>query len=176
MGRRAGCDSDQGQDLHSRRSHLRAGASTIPKTYFVRLHDERSAQSRLEDILGSETRNCHRKARPDRNRAHGQEPETDARRESQRPAGHGTIGVLPPIAFGRLKDRRGNQDRRARETHGVRHRAARCALEASELQSRCARSHLPAHDQRAPADRAAFPFRGRRRSGAHRRPKRARPE
>src|SRR5471032_1936946 len=25
------------------------------KTYFVRLHDERSAQSRLEDILGSET-------------------------------------------------------------------------------------------------------------------------
>src|SRR3974390_1303410 len=28
-----------------------------PKTYFVRLHDDRSAQSRLEDILGSETRN-----------------------------------------------------------------------------------------------------------------------
>ena len=27
------------------------------KTYFVRLHDERSAQSRLEDILGSEIRN-----------------------------------------------------------------------------------------------------------------------
>src|SRR6201982_1099155 len=29
-----------------------------PKTYFVRLHDERSAQSRLENILGSETRNA----------------------------------------------------------------------------------------------------------------------
>src|SRR4029434_4093987 len=29
-----------------------------PKTFFVRLHDERSAQSRLEDILGSETRNA----------------------------------------------------------------------------------------------------------------------
>ena len=29
-----------------------------PKTYFVRLHDERSAQSRLDDILGSETRNA----------------------------------------------------------------------------------------------------------------------
>jgi membrane protease subunit HflC len=28
-----------------------------PKTYFVRLHDERSALSRLDDILGSETRN-----------------------------------------------------------------------------------------------------------------------
>src|SRR6202007_126947 len=29
-----------------------------PKAYFVRLHDERSAQSRLDDILGSETRNA----------------------------------------------------------------------------------------------------------------------
>src|SRR5215212_11314538 len=29
-----------------------------PMTYFVRLRDERSAQSRLEDILGSETRNA----------------------------------------------------------------------------------------------------------------------
>jgi membrane protease subunit HflC len=29
-----------------------------PTTYFVRLRDERSAQSRLEDILGSETRNA----------------------------------------------------------------------------------------------------------------------
>lgn len=28
-----------------------------PKTYFIRLRDERSAQSRLSDILGSETRN-----------------------------------------------------------------------------------------------------------------------
>ena len=28
------------------------------KTFFVRLRDERSAQSRLEDILGSETRNA----------------------------------------------------------------------------------------------------------------------
>src|SRR5204863_4310267 len=29
-----------------------------PKTYFLRLRDERSAQSRLDDILGSETRNA----------------------------------------------------------------------------------------------------------------------
>jgi Membrane protease subunits, stomatin/prohibitin homologs len=29
-----------------------------PTTYFVRLRDERSAQSRLEDILGRETRNA----------------------------------------------------------------------------------------------------------------------
>jgi membrane protease subunit HflC len=75
-----------------------------PKTYFVRLKDERSAQSRLEDILGSETRNAIAKhdlieiVRTDKNR----KPMTD---ESLKPGpvGIGTIGVLPPIQFGRLK-------------------------------------------------------------------------
>jgi membrane protease subunit HflC len=75
-----------------------------PKTYFVRLHDERSAQSRLEDILGSETRNSIAKhdlieiVRTDKSR----QPLHD---ETLRggPTGTGTIGVLPPIQFGRLK-------------------------------------------------------------------------
>jgi membrane protease subunit HflC len=75
-----------------------------PKTYFVRLKDERSAQSRLEDILGSETRNAIAKhdlieiVRTDKNR----KPMTD---ESLKPGpvGIGTIGVLPAISFGRLK-------------------------------------------------------------------------
>lgn len=75
-----------------------------PKTYFVRLKDERSAQSRLEDILGSETRNAIAKhdlieiVRTDKNR----KPMVD---ESLKPGavGIGTIGVLPPISFGRLK-------------------------------------------------------------------------
>lgn len=75
-----------------------------PKTYFVRLHDERSAQSRLEDILGSETRNAIAKhdlieiVRTDKER----KPVHD---ESLKAAAGsiGTIGVLPPIAFGRLK-------------------------------------------------------------------------
>jgi membrane protease subunit HflC len=31
---------------------------TDPLQYFLRLRDERSAQSRLDDILGSETRNA----------------------------------------------------------------------------------------------------------------------
>src|ERR1700674_3552603 len=74
-----------------------------PKIYFVRLHDERSAQSRLEDILGSETRNAIAKhdlieiVRTDKER----KPMHD---ESLKPGpvGIGTIGVLPPIAFGRL--------------------------------------------------------------------------
>src|SRR4249919_2413668 len=75
-----------------------------PKTYFVRLHDERSAQSRLEDILGSETRNAIAKhdlieiVRTDKDR----KPMHDESLKTG-PIGMGTIGVLPPIAFGRLK-------------------------------------------------------------------------
>src|SRR5690242_2071411 len=34
-----------------------------PLQYFLRLHDERSAQSRLDDVLGSETRNAVANAR-----------------------------------------------------------------------------------------------------------------
>ena len=75
-----------------------------PMVYFVRLRDERSAQSRLEDILGSETRNAIAKhdlieiVRTDKER----KPMHD---ESLKvgPVGIGTIGVLPPIAYGRLK-------------------------------------------------------------------------
>src|SRR5258707_6456649 len=74
-----------------------------PKTYFVRLHDERSAQSRLEDILGSETRNSIAKhdlieiVRTDKDR----KPMHDETLKVG-PVGMGTIGVLPPIAYGRL--------------------------------------------------------------------------
>jgi membrane protease subunit HflC len=70
-----------------------------PKTYFVRLHDERSAQSRLEDILGSETRNSIAKhdlieiVRTDKNR----QPVRDETLK-----GTSNIGLLPPIQFGRL--------------------------------------------------------------------------
>src|SRR5438045_4471458 len=75
-----------------------------PKTYFVRLHDERSAQSRLEDILGSETRNSIAKhdlieiVRTDQDR----KPMHDESLKTG-PLGLGPIGVLQPIAFGRLK-------------------------------------------------------------------------
>jgi modulator of FtsH protease HflC len=75
-----------------------------PKTYFVRLHDERSAQSRLEDILGSETRNSIAKhdlieiVRSDKNR----QPLHDESLKGG-PGGTGTIGVLPPIEMGRQK-------------------------------------------------------------------------
>jgi membrane protease subunit HflC len=73
-----------------------------PKTYFVRLRDERSAQSRLEDILGSETRNSIAKhnlieiIRTDKNR----QPLHD---ETIKGGQTGTLGILPPIQYGRLK-------------------------------------------------------------------------
>jgi membrane protease subunit HflC len=73
-----------------------------PKTYFVRLHDERSAQSRLEDILGSETRNSIAKhdlieiVRTDKNR----QPLRD---ETLKGGATGVIGILPQIQFGRQK-------------------------------------------------------------------------
>src|SRR5690606_23203101 len=41
---------------------------TDPLQYFLRLHDERSAQSRLDDILGSETRNAVAKHRSEERR------------------------------------------------------------------------------------------------------------
>jgi len=75
-----------------------------PKTYFVRLHDERSAQSRLDDILGSGTRNAVAKhdlieiVRSDKAR----KPLRDENIKAA--AGYvGALGVLPPIAFGRAK-------------------------------------------------------------------------
>lgn len=70
-----------------------------PKTYFEKLRDERSALSRLDDIIGSETRNviaAHdliEVVRTDKNR----QPVRD---ESL--AGDDTrVGMLPPIQYGR---------------------------------------------------------------------------
>jgi membrane protease subunit HflC len=70
-----------------------------PLKYFQSLRDERSALSRLDDILGSETRNVVARhdlielVRSDKTRV----PEKDAVLAE---AGS-TVGVLPPIRFGR---------------------------------------------------------------------------
>ncbi len=69
-----------------------------PLRYFQSLRDERSALSRLDDIIGSETRNVVARhdlielVRSDKERV----PEKDAL-----VAEGGTVGVLPPIRFGR---------------------------------------------------------------------------
>lgn len=75
---------------------------TKPLEYFRRLRDERSAQSRLDDILGSETRNAVAKhdliemIRTTKNR----KPERDETL-AQAAEGSGNIGVLPEIQKGR---------------------------------------------------------------------------
>jgi len=72
-----------------------------PLKYFVKLRDERSAQSRLDDILGSETRNAIAKhdlievIRTTKDR----QPQVDETLEAG--AGNGSIGVLHPIRKGR---------------------------------------------------------------------------
>ena len=74
-----------------------------PLQFFLRLRDEASAQSRLEDILGSETRNAIAKhdlieiVRTDKAR----EPLRDDSLKSG-PTGSGSLGTMPPIKFGRV--------------------------------------------------------------------------
>lgn len=73
---------------------------TEPLQYFLRLRDERSAQSRLDDILGSETRNAVAKhelieiVRSTKDR----EPKRDASLSKEDLA---TLGSLVPISKGR---------------------------------------------------------------------------
>ena len=69
------------------------------------MREERSAQSRLDDILGSETRNAvAKKVIKLKSFAPSidLEPLKDENLKSA-PDGLGTIGVLPPIQFGRKK-------------------------------------------------------------------------
>ena len=76
---------------------------TNPLEYFRRLRDERSALSRLEDILGSETRNAVAKhdlieiVRTDKQRV----PLVDETLAEMKEGASGTIGVLTPIRKGR---------------------------------------------------------------------------
>jgi len=74
---------------------------TDPMRYYLRLRDERSAQSRLEDILGSETRTAIARhelievVRTDKARKPMQDETLVVA------AGEGTLGVLRPIQVGR---------------------------------------------------------------------------
>lgn len=76
-----------------------------PLQYFLRIRDERSAQSRLEDILGSEIRNVIAKhelidiVRSDKNRTPLQDETLKG--ATLENGVLGSIGVLPPINFGR---------------------------------------------------------------------------
>jgi modulator of FtsH protease HflC len=75
-----------------------------PKTYFEKLRDERSALSRLDDIIGSETRNVI--AAHDLIEVIRSEKDRKPSRDEALAAANSNLGVLPPIQFGRgtLKD------------------------------------------------------------------------
>ena len=76
---------------------------TEPLRYYLRLRDERSAQSRLEDILGSETRTAIARhdlvevVRTDKERVPLHDENLNGPFK-----GEGTLGVLRPISVGRV--------------------------------------------------------------------------
>lgn len=70
-----------------------------PMTYYVKVHDERGALSRLDDIIGSETRNviaAHDLIEVIRSEK-GRQPTPDETLSEANP----DLGVLPPIQYGR---------------------------------------------------------------------------
>ena len=79
-----------------------------PMQYYLRLRDERSAQSRLEDILGSETRTAIARhelievVRTDKDRQPLQDQSLIAAASSV-----GGLGVLRPIRYGRVEIEKG---------------------------------------------------------------------
>lgn len=70
-----------------------------PKTYFEKLRDERSALSRLDDIIGSETRNIV--ASHDLIEVIRSDKSRKPARDESLSAANASIGQLPPIQFGR---------------------------------------------------------------------------
>ena len=71
-----------------------------PLLYFQALRDERSALSRLDDIIGSETRNVV--ARHDLIEVVRSEKDREPVRDETLEEFGTTVGVLPPIRFGRI--------------------------------------------------------------------------
>lgn len=72
---------------------------TDPKTYFEKLRDERTALSRLDDIIGSETRGII--ASHDLIEVIRSEKDRKPVRDESLSAGNSNLGVLPPIQYGR---------------------------------------------------------------------------
>ena len=70
-----------------------------PRTYFEQLRDERTALSRLDDIIGSETRSII--AAHDLIEVIRSEKDRKPVRDEALAAGNASLGQLPPIQFGR---------------------------------------------------------------------------
>ena len=72
---------------------------TDPKTYYEKIRDERSALSRLDDIIGSETRNVI--AGNDLIEVIRSDKSREPARDEALTAANSNLGILPPINFGR---------------------------------------------------------------------------
>ena len=72
-----------------------------PKTYYEKIRDERSALSRLDDIIGSETRSII--AAHDLIEVIRSTKDRQPVRDESLVAGNANIGVLPPIRYGRTE-------------------------------------------------------------------------
>ena len=113
-----------------------------PLQYFLRLRDERSAQSRLDDILGSETRNAVAKhelieiIRTTKDRVPLRDTLlTEAEREQH-------IGSLVPIQKGRKLVEQEIFSAAAEKVRSVRYRIARYPVQADQLQRKRAPEDL----------------------------------
>ena len=117
-----------------------------PAMYFVSLRDERSAQSRLDDIIGSEIRIAV---------ARHELIEVDPQRQiaqACRSRGERLCRKCVRAAGDQARaagDRAGHFERGCAKGAVARHRIARCAVQARELQRAGHRAHPSAHDQRA---------------------------
>ena len=107
---------------------------TDPLQYFLRLRDERSAQSRLDDILGSEIRNAVAKhelieiIRTTKDRVPLRDALLSAMEQQQ------DIGSLVPIQKGRELVEQEIFDRSCRKGSRLRYRVARYPVQADQLQ------------------------------------------
>ena len=128
---------------------------TEPLQYFLRLRDERSAQSRLDDILGSETRNAVAKhelieiIRTTKDRVPLRDTLlTEAERELD-------MGALVPDPEGAQVGRAGDLRRGRRKGSSLWYRIARHSVQADQLQRKRASEDSRSDDQRTATDRGA---------------------
>lgn len=126
--------------------------------FFEQLKDERSAISRLEDIIGSEVRSAVAShelieiVRSDKNRV----LPTDLQKQAQ------TSTPLPVARRGRIEIEKDILTAAAPKLRPLGIELLDVRIKRVNYKQRRAAAHLPAHDQRARADRAALPQRRRR--------------
>ena len=148
-----------------------------PVIYFVRMGDERRALSRIDDILGSETRTAIARhelieiVRTDKDRKPAQDETLAAVRESA-----AKVGVLPPIRDGRQKIAQEIKTEAAKKLKEVGIELLDVRLKRVNYKSDVLQQIYRAHDERTAADRRAIPIGRRGRRRAHHRKKGTGPE